>query len=158
MVRLSIFPQKILVPLFDAQLSEKPLALAKKLAHGKNCKIVILNIIDVYSLHLLDTLYDSYELGQKPIERTVQIVEEEKKLQAKALEDHVRASFEGFYVEFISRKGSPARVIVKEAHATSADLIVLQKEKSFRLVELLFGSIVDKVIFGVECPVVLVHE
>lgn len=140
---------KILVPVDGSRACLNAVCLAARLAKMHGAEMTILHVIDDL---LLDQLV---RFSQKK----KNIVREELHNTAKGFLHDMRgeASKEGLATIGIQiKEGIPHEVIVKEATAKGADLIVIGKTGRRGIGSILLGSVAERVIEFSELPVLIV--
>jgi len=143
-------PKNILVPTDFSDFSDKALQKAVDIASQNKGKIYLLHVVDKIVQCAIDYCID-YSLAEQIEQQSVKYAEERLKKEASAV------SANG--VEIISDvvKGDTYETILKEQKDKAIDLIVIASHGKTGLIHHL-GSIADKVVRGVKCPVLLVKE
>jgi len=109
--------------------------------------------VAVHILTVLDSVgIDTQELiDPAEIER---VLDAEAQLQQQAARERLESS--GFNCVYSAKAGSPARVIADYAREHSIDYIIMGTRGLGKLAGLLIGSVANKVLGEVDCPVTLV--
>ena len=143
--------RKILVPVDFSDTTARPLRLALGLAQHKSAKVILLSVVDD-SFPNPDIL--SFQLPWADYHRHL------RDEAHKRLEDLVKKVGAGDEVEICVVRGHPARTIVRFAAEEGCDLVVMATHGTRGLQHALLGSVTDKVVRQVECPVLVVrlHE
>jgi len=143
---------RILVPVDFTDLTPRPLRLAVGLAAaGRGSRVTLLAVVDD-SFPNPDIL--SFQLPWADYHRHLRD-------EARARLERLRAEAGGGAdVEVCVIRGHPARAIVAFAHEERCDLIVMATHGTRGFQHALLGSVTDKVIRQVSCPVLVVrlHE
>ena len=143
--------EKILVPVDFSDPTPRPLKLALELAHAGRGRVVLLSVVDD-SFPNPDIL--SFQLPWADYHRHLR-AEAERRLRELCTQGGG-----GGEVEICVARGHPARTIVRFAAEENCDLIVMATHGTRGLQHALLGSVTDKVIRQVHCPVLVVrlHE
>ena len=143
---------RILVPVDFTDLTPRPLRLAVELTGAAaGARVTLLSVVDD-SFPNPDIL--SFQLPWADYHRHLRD-------EARARMERLRAEVGGGAdVEVCVVRGHPARAIVSFAEAESCDLIVMATHGTRGFQHALLGSVTDKVIRQVSCPVLVVrlHE
>jgi nucleotide-binding universal stress UspA family protein len=144
--------QKILVPVDGSEPSNSGLLEAIKLAKSQNAKLKLLHVVNE---HVLDT---DYCIGTYAGDSTESARREGNKIMhnAAALVRQFGLESETTAVEALD--GHIAPMIVAEAKAWAADLIVMGTHGRRGLKRLAMGSDAEEVVRHVRMPVLLVHD
>lgn len=141
--------RKILVPVDGSEVSVRAAEHAADLARRYGASVTLLFVSDPSAL----------EASPLPAEIKAQLQSAVQEANAQMLGTVARV-FEGVTVETRQRDGSPGRVIAEEAESGACDLIVMgsrglgmQGGEQFSL-----GSVTDRVLRRVRCPVLVVKE
>jgi len=140
-------PRRILVPVDLSSATESAVRAAAEMARGTGARLLLLHVFDsravedVYNLH-----------GMKKEEVLARM-----KANAEAMLDRILARpwLKGTKTAVMGVFGLPAEVIVAEARAWKADLVVLAKRRRSGLSHLLYGRTSDGVVREAECAVLV---
>ena len=140
--RISEF-KRILVPVDFSDQSLGALRLARMLAGDDASRLCV--------LHVAEPLHVDWRAD------TTAIQKEAHKVASDVLAKFVRAEFgdEGPKTHFVT--GKPVDVIVKQATAMKADLIVLGTQGRTGIPRALIGSVAERVVRHAPCPVLVVR-
>jgi nucleotide-binding universal stress UspA family protein len=146
----------VLVPLDGSVLAEEALAHAQDIV-AKNGKITLLTVIELpaeYDYALVDIPLTMTSAGALFDEEEYQIAHENAlsylRAQAQILEQR------GFTVDCVVEAGVPSLVIVEQARLIEADTIVISTHGRTGVQRWIFGSVTQKVISQMPCPVMVV--
>ncbi len=142
---------RILVPVDFTDVTARPLRLALGLAGASAARVTLLAVVDD-SFPNPDIL--SFQLPWADYHRHLRD-------EARARMERLRAEVGGGErVEVCVVRGHPARAIVAFAEEERCDLVVMATHGTRGLQHALLGSVTDKVIRQVRCPVLVVrlHE
>jgi nucleotide-binding universal stress UspA family protein len=147
--------KKILVPLDGSEHSRKIVGWATGLAGALNAEIILLSVIDPEEIEILEatTRVSEQEPGGSP--RTPSdviddaISQSEQDLQVEA--DRIKAA--GVVAKISVGAGSPAEVIVSEAHAREVDVIAMATRRESALARGVLGSVTDRVLHSTATPI-----
>jgi nucleotide-binding universal stress UspA family protein len=140
--------RKILVPVDFTDVTTRPLTLALDLASAGGTSVVLLAVVDD-SFPNPDIL--SFQLPWADYHRHLRD-EGHRRLEQLRGEVHGAGG-----VEICVVRGHPARTIVHFATDEGCDLIVMATHGTRGLQHALLGSVTDKVIRQVHCPVLVVR-
>jgi nucleotide-binding universal stress UspA family protein len=140
--------RKILVPVDFTDVTARPLALALDLAKGGTGRVVLLTVVDD-SFPNPDIL--SFQLPWADYHRHLR---DEAQRRLEQLTGELRGAGG---IEICVVRGHPARTIVNFATEEECDLIVMATHGTRGLQHALLGSVTDKVIRQVHCPVLVVR-
>jgi nucleotide-binding universal stress UspA family protein len=139
--------RRILVPLDFSPSAEAVLEWAVHLAEEHGSTLVLL-----HAYHL-PAEFQSLEGAYLPPDFWTSVKTE----AGKALAQHAEAAARrGVAVETVLREGHPASVIEEEAERQRADLVVIGTRGLTGLKHLLLGSVAERVVQRVHCPVLTV--
>ena len=140
--------KRILVPIDFSDHSRRPLELALELARPVAGRVILFSVVD-------DTFPNpdimSFQLPWADYYRHL------RDGAVKILEDLKAAVGDGEDVEVCVVRGNPARAIVRFATDEHCDLIIMATHGTRGLQHALLGSVTDKVIRQVSCPVLVVR-
>jgi nucleotide-binding universal stress UspA family protein len=143
--------QRVLVTLDGSELSEKALGYAERLV-APGSRIILLTVVDMpdisaYSLYPMAVSMDYYTDALTQAEQgAIQYIESEAEtLRGK-----------GFEVDTIVATGIAAESIVERAKALEVDAIVMSTHGRSGFNQWLFGSVTQKVMSMMPCPVFVV--
>jgi nucleotide-binding universal stress UspA family protein len=140
--------RKILVPVDFTDVTARPLTLALGLVGGADGAVVVLTVVDD-SFPNPDIL--SFQLPWADYHRHLRDEAQRR------LEQLTREVSGAGGVEICVVRGHPARTIVRFATEEACDLIVMATHGTRGLQHALLGSVTDKVIRQVHCPVLVVR-
>ena len=144
-------PKNILVPTDFSEHSDKALQQAIDIAKQFKSKIYLLHVIGIIIQCTVD-----YCLPPQ----TVDQVENESVSSAKKMITEQLAKFpDSKSIEIIAdiRKGTPYEEILRDQQDKKIDLIVIASHGKTGLLSHLIGSVAEKVVRNVKCPVLLVR-
>nr|WP_319373121.1 universal stress protein [uncultured Methanobacterium sp.] len=146
--------QKILLPTDGSKFAEKAADHAIWIASKSGAEIIVLNVIETSSLVGLpaeDLIVRIKEMlkeeGRRSLERISEMVTEEEK----------ELKIEDIKVNLKTEEGSPADAILKTVEKENIDLVVMGTSGKHGLDRFLLGSVTEKVVRSVKCPVLAVH-
>jgi nucleotide-binding universal stress UspA family protein len=145
----------ILVPLDGSVLSEQSLHHAQNIV-GTGGKITLFSVIEVpidYEYSLVDvplTVVTARAYSESEYNNTYRRLEEY--LRGKAL----KLNEKGYLVDCVVETGDPAHLIHDIAKQRKVDTIVMTTHGRTGLSRWLFGSVTQKVLSQMECPVLVV--
>ena len=146
--------QKILLPTDGSKFAEKAADHAIWIASKSGAEIIVLNVIETSSLVGLpaeDLIVRIKEMlkeeGRRSLERISEMVTEEEK----------ELKIEDIKVNLKTEEGSPADAILKTVEKEDVDLVVMGTSGKHGLDRFLLGSVTEKVVRSVKCPVLAVH-
>jgi len=143
----------VLVTLDGSELAEQALAYAERIL-PKGGEITLLSVVDVPDIQVY-TMYDMPLLVKEmDYDQFVNKVESGMKEyldgQVKRLQEH------GLHAHAKILAGDPAQVIVDQAAKLKVDTIVMSTHGRSGLSRWLFGSVTQKVLNAMPCPVLVV--
>ena len=144
-------PKNILVPTDFSEYSDKALQQAIDIAKQFKSKIYLLHIIGLVIQCTVD-----YCLPPQ----TVDQVENESVSSAKKMITEQLAKFpdsKSIAITADIRKGTPYEEILKDQQEKKIDLVVIASHGKTGLLSHLMGSVAEKVLRNVKCPVLLVR-
>jgi nucleotide-binding universal stress UspA family protein len=145
---------KILVPTDFSEVANQAVNYGAQLAESNRARLILLTVIgdlpltDEEMMMLRVSVNSVKEYNQKQIDAATAKL---KKLIRPAVAKKLR-------VQFMVRDGKPYAEIIRAAHDTGADLIVISSHGRGRLAELLLGSTTDRVVQKAPCSVLVVRE
>jgi nucleotide-binding universal stress UspA family protein len=144
--------KKVLVPLDGSQLSEFALEYARQIL-GAGAEIVLVSVVDM-------PVTQAYFVAEMPIISGTDSVEMTEKLRT-TTRDYLKQRAEqlteaGFKASTVVEIGYPEKVIVDVATKQSVDAIVMCTHGRSGLDRILFGSITQRVLNSMPCPVFVV--
>ena len=143
----------VLVSLDGSELAEMALPYARKVA-DKNGEIVLLSVVDVPDF----PIYSVYPIPIATSEPDYTTITNDMLSNARDylenLANNLRMS--GYRVKTVVKYGEPATCIIEEAQERSVDAIVMSTHGRSGLSKWLFGSITQKVLSVMPCPVIVV--
>jgi len=152
--------KKILVPLDGSEHSRKIVGWATGLAGSLDAEIILLSVIDPEEIEILEaTTRVTNEVSEdgsvkSAIRTPSDVIEDaisqaEKNLQSEA--DRITAA--GVVATISVGAGSPAEVIVSEAHARQVDVIAMATRRESALARGVLGSVTDRVLHSTSTPI-----
>lgn len=151
--------KKILVPLDGSEHSRKIVGWATGLAGALKAEIILLSVIDPEEIEILKAttkdLHQRSEDGTIQIIRTPSDVIEDALTQAKSdLQSEAdRINLAGVSTSISVGAGSPAEVIVSEAHNQNVDVIAMATQRESALARGVLGSVTDRVLHSTAVPI-----
>lgn len=140
--------KRMLVPVDGSRYSLDAVCLASQMARYHGSELMILHVVDE---SLLDHLVRFTEKSKEAIRNEL------KECARGFLEDMQRqASLESVSSEILVEEGVPHEIILKEANAWGADLIVMGKLGRRGVSKILLGSVAERVIEFSDIPVLIV--
>lgn len=143
--------ERILVPVDGSRHSLKAVCLAARLTKIHGAELKVFHVIDESVLHHLARF----------CEKTREALREDRRRTAQAFLNQMRCEAGAEIVdtsEVIVREGIPHEIILEEASAWNADLIVMGKRGERGVGHILVGSVAERVIEFSEVPVLVVTE
>ncbi len=147
--------KSILVPVDGSSHAEKALAVAVQLAKGTSATLHLMTVAEFPPDNLgLFTGGTPEPFTEEDREKLAAGIKEE----AHKVIDQARASvdLEGIEVEEVTRQGSPAKLIVREAENLGVDAIVIGSRGVSDVRGMMFGSVSHKVSHTADCSVITV--
>ena len=139
---------KILVPIDASRFDEHPVEIAFGLARQGGGKVVLLHVVDD-SFPNPDIL--SFQLPWADYYTHLREVSERRL-------DEIREELgAGVHTDIVVVHGQPAKKIVEFVESEQADLVVMATHATKGLHHALLGSVTDRVIRLVSCPVMVVR-
>lgn len=144
---------KILVPLDGSELSEQALEYAKQVV-SQESEIVLITVADVPDFPIY-TVYPMPVATPEPDYATVlqDMMKASKEYVGKIADDLKQA---GYQVKTVVDSGEPAVKILEQATELDVDAIVMSTHGRSGLSKWLFGSVTQKVLSAMVCPVIVV--
>lgn len=145
--------KKILVPLDGSELAERALSPALKLAAANRAEVILLrSTIPVYMA--MPIVADEYEWVWPEYAR------EEMRTESRDYLQGVAAAYEPLDVclRCMDEEGDAASVIVDTAVAEAVDLIVMSTHGRSGFNKWMLGSVTERVLHSVGCPVLAVRS
>lgn len=145
----------VVVPLDGSDLSEQALAYAQDMV-AANGKITLVSVIEVpidYEYSLVDvplTVVTARNYNEAEFNTAYRRVHDYLMVKSRAL------TTRGFDVECVVESGEPATVIAEVAYSRKANAIVITTHGRTGFSKWLFGSVTQKVISLMPCPVMVV--
>lgn len=160
--------KKILVPLDGSEHSRRIVGWATGLAGALGAEIVLLSVIDPEEIEILEATTRVLEKREHAavggervgtVARTAFDVIDDATFHAKQAlcteADLVRAAGVGVSVRTLA--GSPAEMIVSEAHALGVDLIAMATRRESALARGVLGSVTDRVLHSTDTPILTLY-
>lgn len=144
---------KILVTLDGSDLSEQAITYAKKVV-GPTTEVTLLTVVDVPEFPIY-TVYPMPLVAPEP-DYSVALEDMIKNANEylEGIANHLRLS--GYQVKTVVKCGEPAISIIEEAQALGIETIVMSTHGRSGLSKWLFGSVTQKVLSAMPCPVIVV--
>ncbi|MEZ4832577.1 MAG: universal stress protein [Caldilineaceae bacterium] len=144
-------PQKVLVPLDGSALAETALAPALEMVDKHHAELWLVQAVE------LPELWGEEFVSAETVASLPSI--EEQEALARGYLDQIAASMQenGRVIRTHIETGHPASVIASVATAQDIDTIVMSTHGRSGLSRWVFGSVAEKVVRTVECPVLLVR-
>lgn len=142
---------RILVPLDGSALSEEALASALELAHRTKATLLLLHALFAPVGEGLRLLFDSQEEVDEMLEQW------RTDGQAYLEEVAARVQAKGIDVKILLAEGLPDEVIENEVAREQVDMIVMSTHGRTGLRRWVYGSVANKVLHAVDCPLLLVR-
>lgn len=148
--------KKILVPLDGSPLSEQALAPAVQLAQTMEAELLLLRCAPRVEpmLLLAPTLAAEFEGA---LYRTVQ-VDRLQEVRDYLAEVQRRCQWPGGRIRCLDSEGEAAAAIVDSAHEQGIDLVVMSTHGQTGVRRAVFGSVTERVMHGVACPLLVVRS
>jgi nucleotide-binding universal stress UspA family protein len=160
--------KKILVPLDGSEHSRKIVGWATGLAGALDAEIILLSVIDPEEIEILEATTRAGESKSESVgnggavSSTVRtpsdvindaIAHAERDLQIEA--ERVKSA--GVSAKISVGAGSPAEVIVSEAHLREVDLIAMATRRESALARGVLGSVTDRVLHSTSTPILTLY-
>ncbi|MDA1278853.1 MAG: universal stress protein [Chloroflexi bacterium] len=161
--------KKILVPLDGSEHARKIVGWATGLAGALKAEIILLSVIDPEEIEILEAttrgLRDDVESRSASgtgvrtrVRAPAEVIEDaleqaEKDLRVEA--QKIRAA--GVKATVSVGAGSPAEVIVSDAHRLGADLIAMATRRESALARGVLGSVTDRVLHSTSTPILTMY-
>ena len=143
----------ILVPLDGSELAESSLRYAKQIV-APGGRVTLLSVVDVPEAQYY-TLYEVPMVTQpESYEKLVHNVKDSARQYLNAIVDNL--FYDQISADTITEMGDPASVIVDQAQKLSVDAVVMSTHGRTGLSRWLFGSVTQKVLEAMPCPVFVV--
>lgn len=145
----------VVVPLDGSNLSEQALAYAKDVL-CENGKITLVSIVELP----MDTDYALVDIPMTVVAARA-YSEDDLNVTYRRVRDYLESKARqltnnGYEVQTVVETGDPATVIVDIAHTHDVDAIVMTTHGRTGLSRWLFGSVTQKVVSTMPCPVLVV--
>ncbi|HDQ71742.1 MAG TPA: universal stress protein [Chloroflexi bacterium] len=146
--------QQVVVLLDGSKLAEDVLPYAIALIRGKACRVYLLSVVSPTKSIVLDLSSSIVQSEEDPsVEQ--KHVESDMVTYLQAVAEQVRALVND--VQISVRFGRPAEEILRFVEEVKADLVVMSTHGRSGITQWVFGSIADRVLRRVTCPVLLVR-
>jgi len=143
--------EKILYPTDFSDVAKKALMYVKRLKEAGGREVVVVHIIDQSNLELLS----SYSTIQNYLSI-------EREIQEKASEEIALVANElkeiGYSVKIRIEKGIPFREILRIEREEKPSVVVVGSHGKSNLEEMVLGSVSEKIVRKVVCPVMVVKR
>jgi len=144
---------QVLVTLDGSQLAERALPYAKQIV-APTGEIVLLSVVDIPDFPIY-TVYPMATINPEPDYSTVvSDLLASSKEYLEGIANNIRLS--GIRVKTIVKSGDPATCIIEEAQERNIDMIVICTHGRSGISKWLFGSVTQKVMSAMPCPVVVI--
>ena len=144
---------QILVTLDGSELAERALPYAQQVV-APTGEIILLSVVDIPSFPIY-TVYPMSVVAREPDYNTV--VTDLLLSSKEYLESHANnLRLSGCRVKTIVKCGDPATCIIEEAQHLNVDTIVMSTHGRSGLSKWLFGSVTQKVLSAIPCPVIVI--
>ena len=143
----------VLVSLDGSELAELALPYAREIV-DKSGEIVLLSIVDLPDF----PIYTVYPVPIAAPEPDYNVVVTDMLSKAREYLDHLANNLRlsGYRVKTVVKAGDPAECIIEESQSRGVDAIVMSTHGRSGLSKWLFGSVTQKVLSVMPCPVVVV--
>jgi len=146
----------ILVPLDGSELSEQALSYAQDVMEAGG-RITLVSVIELpadYDYALVDVPLTMLQAGSRVDDDAYNTAYARIESYLLAKVNVLKAG--GFNVDYVIEAGVPADVIIEQAKLLNVRAIVMSTHGRTGLSRWLFGSVTQKVIAGMPCPVMVV--
>lgn len=140
---------KILLPTDGSKHANKAAEHAIWIARESGAEIIALTVMETSSLVGLP--------ADDLIIRLREMLEEEASRSLEAVKKLVEESGAGVKLTLRTDEGSPAEAILRTVEKEGVDLVVMGTSGKHGLDRFLLGSVAEKVVRSVGCPVLVVH-
>ncbi len=144
-------PRKIMVPLDGSELAEAALPTAVELVDMHDAELWLIQAVE------LPELWGEEFVSAETVASLPSIEEQESMARAYLEKTAAPLRTDGRMVRLHVETGHPAAVIASVAAAQSIDTIVMSTHGRSGLSRWVFGSVAEKVVRTVDCPVLLVR-
>ncbi len=143
----------ILVPLDGSDLALEALPYAKAILQAGG-KLTLLSVVDVPDF----PMYDFYPAPMAVTDKDYTSVVEDMMAKTHEYLDKLAEPYrnQGYTVLVVVKVGEPAQAIVEEASAAQADAIVMSTHGRTGFSRWLFGSVTQKVLNAMPCPIFVI--
>ena len=144
---------QVLVSLDGSELAERALPYAKKIV-APTGEIVLLSVVDIPDF----PIYTAYPMPTvKPDPDYSSVVTDMLAVSKEYLEGiATKLRLEGLRVKTVVKSGDPATCIIEEAQEQHVDTIVISTHGRSGFSKWLFGSVTQKVLSAMPCPVIVI--
>ena len=158
--------KKILVPLDGSEHARKIVGWATGLARVLSAEIILLSVIDPDDIDILEATTRGLEkrsaIGGSTVGSAVRTPADVINQAFAQAEDDLKVEAEiistaGVKSSILAGAGSPAEVIVSEAHAESVDLIAMATRRESALARGVLGSVTDRVLHSTSIPLLTLY-
>ncbi|NTW72453.1 MAG: universal stress protein [Eubacteriaceae bacterium] len=146
--------KKILIPIDGSEYSDRAIEKGKEIAKAFDSSIVIINVVD--------NIFPVIPFGMTGVANlgpTMDILAKKSDEDSKRLLEEAKEKFGDLKskVETKSLEGNPALRIVEYAESNNIDLVIMGSEGLGQgLKGVLLGSVTNRVIHGIDLPVLIV--
>lgn len=143
----------VLVTLDGSELAEAALNYARSIV-CESGHVTILSVVDVPEV----AVYNFYPVPVAMQEPNQEAMLKDIKEQADSYARQIKSQLEraGLVVDYFIEMGEPAAVIIEKAEKLRVDAIVMSTHGRSGIGRWLFGSVTQKVLSGMPCPVFVV--
>lgn len=143
----------ILVSLDGSELAELAIPYARQVV-DKNGEIILLSVVDLPDF----PIYSIYPIPISTPEPDYNTIVTDMLANARDYLDNLANNLRlsGYRVKTVVKSGEPATSIIEEAQDRSVDAIVMSTHGRSGLSKWLFGSVTQKVLSIMPCPVIVV--
>jgi nucleotide-binding universal stress UspA family protein len=144
-------PKNILVPIDFSKFADAALKKAVEIATQYDSKIYLLHVIDKQIQQCAVDYCIDYAVVKQLENDSIKASRDKLKKDAEAI-----IKTKKIKVIFDIKNGVPSEVILSEQKAKNIDLVVIASHGKTGLLKQLMGSVVDKVVKGSKCTVIVV--
>jgi len=144
-------PKNILVPTDFSKFADAALKKAVEIATQYDSKIYLLHVIDKQIQQCAVDYCIDYAVVKQLENDSIKASRDKLKKDAEAI-----IKTKKIKVIFDIKNGVPSEVILSEQKAKNIDLVVIASHGKTGLLKQLMGSVVDKVVKGSKCTVIVV--
>jgi nucleotide-binding universal stress UspA family protein len=144
---------QVLVSLDGSELAERALPYAKKVVEPTG-EIILLSVVDIPDF----PIYTAYPMPTVKPEPDYSTVVTDLLAASKEYLEGIatKLRLEGLRVKTVVKSGDPATSIIEEAQERYVDTIVISTHGRSGFSKWLFGSVTQKVLSAMPCPVIVI--